>query len=220
MSQGSPYLSQILAAIFPNISGLKSTNVYSLALLHFFQYILTISLLPNRLPLKELPQVVARVPWDDLPSISSLPQGNYSLPSSLSELVSLLPSSSAPHVLANLIAFLTPRYAKLFSQTLASYLVLYSELLGSIEPGVLEPIKIRQEVSSTTVVRRTSADDSDSDDAMDVDVRPTELPPQPQWPVLDSRTMNRLNSLPSLASVSALLASTSRSSTARLEFFR
>ncbi|KIJ54357.1 hypothetical protein M422DRAFT_25280 [Sphaerobolus stellatus SS14] len=229
MSQGSTYFSRILASIFPNITAAKrdpaaSQSDYLLGLLHFFEYILSTPLLPNRIPLKELPQLVTRLPWDELPAIASFAEQETWIPPSLNVLISQTSPSVRPHILANVLAFLTPRYNKLSSGTLALYLELYSELLDSLEPGVLEPAKFRQD--STSIVKQAVVENhiSDDDDDMDVDVprqeEQTRAQPSPSTPSLDSRTVTRLSSLYSQSSLSSLLAVSSRSTESRVQFFK
>ena len=220
MSQSSAYFSQILSSVFVNISIVKTTSStstsksdYPFALLHFFEYILSVPLFPNRIPLKELPSLVARVPWDDLSSIPSFAEQETSIPPSMNILITQTSMSVRPHILANLLAFLAPRYTKLASRTLAGYLELYSELLDSIEPGVLEPIKESGAATGHAIVR---VDSSDSEDAMDMDQEER----KPITPPLDSRTMTRLNSLYSQSSLSGLLAASSRGPESRILFFR
>lgn len=204
---------------------------YTLTLVQFFKHVLSVPLLPNRIPLTELPKLVSRIPWDAVPLVTSSSNTEArSLPATLSDLVSSVERPSFPHVLANLLAFLPPRYAKLPGAVLESYLEIYTLLLDGLNNGQLEAPQVNTLTPGPPVDKQATIDgddsESDDDNAMDVDV-PRQ--PQPIGPalkdvqtrtVLDSRTLSRLATLSTPAHLSSLLSATSRSTTLRVQFFR
>ncbi|KAF8527427.1 HECT-domain-containing protein [Hysterangium stoloniferum] len=222
-TQHSVHLSRLIVSTFSHLSG--SSTSYALAFLDFFVHILSVPLLPNRIPLKELPLLVSCIPWGDLPLFTSLPQTSSS---TLNDLVLRIPRSLRPHVLANVLAFLSPRYIKLSSTALASYLELYADLLDSISPNQLETKPINQTNLATSSVTKPSVvhdeSDSDEDDVMDIDVSPpnqsTSLPSMDSKASLDSRTISRLSNLTTAAHIISLLSATARHPDARPQLFR
>lgn len=215
-----------------SLNGSLDYPTYTLALLHFFKHILSVPILPNRIPLTELPKLVSRIPWDDVPVVASSSNTEYSSrPATLNDLVSSVERSSFPHVLANLLAFLPPRYPKLQGAALESYLEIYTLLLDGLVNGQLEVPQVNTATSvGPSVVKQTAVDGDDSDDsddnAMDVDVsRQSQVIESASkdvrtTTVLDSRTLSRLATLSTPAHLSSLLSATSRSTTSREQFFR
>lgn len=207
-----------------------SIDYHTLVLLQFFQHILSVPILPNRIPLAELPKLVSRIPWDDL-SLISLPNQHNHLATAMNNLISSVERSSRPHVLANLLAFLPPRYSKFPGPILASYLEMYTALLEGLNLGQLVAPQVGTTTSTGPSVIKKSAMDVDSSDtdeesAMDVDVPHHSQPidftftSDQSQAMLDSRTISRLATLSSPKHLSALLSATSRSPTSREPFFR
>jgi ubiquitin-protein ligase E3 C len=234
----SLYLSQILSSILSTFSSSSSSIIrpngsidyYTLVLLQFFQHILSVPILPNRIPLTELPKFVSRIPWADLPLIA-LPNEHNPLVTTMNDLISSLERSSRPHVLANLLAFLPPRYSKLPGSALASYLEMYTALLDGINIGQLVSPQVGTTVGvGPPVVKKSSmnvdSSDTDDDSAMDVDVPHHSQPIDSTSKdtqlgnVLDSRTISRLATLSTPGHLSSLLSAISRNPTSREQFFR
>ena len=239
VNQCSLYLCQILSStfsIFPSPSSSSAaptasidSSTYELALLQFFRHILSVPLLPNRIPLTELPRLVSRIPWADLPLVASSPLNEHGTPRmTLNDLISSVERSSRPHTLANLLAFLPPRYTKLPRIALASYLEIYTVLLDGLN---IEPLEAPQATNARpSVIKQATMDgdssDTENDTAMDVDV------PGHHQQIdsigkgehfrngLDSRTISRLSTLFNPTHLSSLLSATSRNPTSREQFFR
>lgn len=207
---------------------------YALSFLQFLTHILAVPLLPNRIPLSEIPKLVSRIPWEDLPSIVSSPHSTSLFTSpTLEDVVSNIERPSRPHILANLLAFVPPRYAKLSEAALVAYLQLYTALLDAVKPGDLEPpTNIAGPGAAIPAVKQSGDDDSDSDDDVSMDVdQPTSsrvtTTSKKSSPVqveavapLDSRTLSRLATLTAPSHLSSLLTTTSRHSRSREILFR
>ena len=206
-----------------------SIDYRTLALLQFFQHILSVPILPNRIPLAELPKLVSRIPWDDL-SLISLPNQHNPLATAMNNLISSVERSSRPHVLANLLAFLPPRYSKFPGPILASYLEMYTALLEGLNLGQLVAPEVGTTSTGPSVIKKSAMDvdssDTDEESSMDVDAphhsQPIDftLKNDQSQAMLDSRTISRLATLSSQKHLSALLSATSRSPTSREPFFR
>lgn len=178
--------------------------------------ILVVPLLPNRIPIKVLSYFSSRIPWTKLKS----------LPSSLNQLVSGIPVSSRPHVLANLMAFIPPHYSKLPPAVISSYVRLYYLLLDTIDSRVLEGRTGKPASNDEREKGVVFHDDVDTDDE-DVDFSQKSLSGQHldtsaanSSNLLDSRTLNRLSAMTKPSHLSALLLATSSNVDARADFFR
>ncbi|KAF8580133.1 HECT-domain-containing protein [Ramaria rubella] len=207
-------------ATMSSCSSVSVSHAKCIALLQFVTHVLAVPILPNRIPLTELPQLVSRIPWADFPLIYfSLICGDIIPPTTVIALVATIEKSSRPHVLANLLAFLPPRYAKLPPESLAAYLELYTTLMDSVKPGQLVA-----PATSLSIPKQAAIDsDSGSEDeaAMDVDVQgPSQVTQTEPAVSLDTRTLSRLTVLTTPAHLSSLLVATSHSSMAREQFFR
>jgi ubiquitin-protein ligase E3 C len=85
--------------------------------------LLTIPLLPYRLPLKSLGSFSASMPFSDLNVIS---------PHLVTPIVESLDESSRIHLLSNLVSFVPPRYPSLSKEAVSAYLQLLTALLNSL----------------------------------------------------------------------------------------
>jgi len=129
-----------------------TTSDYQYIFTQFFCHILTIPLLPYRLPLASLTHFSSHLPLDSLPVLSP----------SVPALVVSITLESKIDVVANLMAFTPPRYSKLPEQALIAYLNLLTTIMDTLPVNALDPptsgsSKSNQSISSTWV------DDSDSD---------------------------------------------------------
>ncbi|OSD07632.1 HECT-domain-containing protein [Trametes coccinea BRFM310] len=148
--------------------------------------ILTIPLLPNRL-LPALGPFSARLP---LASLNLVPPDIIDSPA-MSSLESRI------HLLANLAAFMPPRYATLPPPAFATYLQLGALLMNALPTHALEP---REEKSA----KSWADEDSDDDSETQVTVV-TSFEPRQQLPPLDEKTRKRLQTLPSSEHIASLL---------------
>jgi ubiquitin-protein ligase E3 C len=153
-------------------------------------HILSVPLLPYRLPIPALTELSSKLPYSSLDLL--LP----SIPKLL-----VIPTESRLHLIANLTMFTTPRYPKLSSKSLDAYIQLITVLLNSMPPGAFG----RSDPESPKT--SWAEDDSDSENAV-VDASPT--PAQAIFSSLDSRTQKRLQTLPSPGHVHALLLASQR----------
>ncbi|KAJ6545022.1 HECT-domain-containing protein [Mycena vulgaris] len=172
-----------------------ATAAYSESLTALTSSILTIPLLPNRLPLPSLTQLSSHLP--------------------LTSFAKLAPSADSPtisdtiHLVANLMAFTPPRYAALPAAALTVYLKLLTNLFDSLPANAFD----ETQRSSTAAVTPSANLDSDSDE----ESRPvvsvvssftTPLPPP--LPPIDARTLKRLVTLVTPAHLTTLLTVTQK----------
>lgn len=165
-------------------------DAYAESLAALTSNILTIPLLPNRLP---------------LPSLTHL---SSHLPLSSFALLVFSPTSTAIanriHLVANLMAFIPPRYAVLPAPALTAYLNLLTSLFDSLPPGAFEESSVR-----TAAAAAAASADADSDDESrpTVSVVSSFMPatPPPVLPTLDARTLKRLGTLVTPAHLTSLL---------------
>ncbi|KDQ51194.1 hypothetical protein JAAARDRAFT_41256 [Jaapia argillacea MUCL 33604] len=208
----SPSLPPLISLVtLPLISSNPSSDMYITSLEQIFIHILTIPLLPNRLPLTSLTTFSGRLP------ISAI----HTLPSSLPATLVSCPIEAKVHLIANLLAFTPPRYPKLPAQPLAAYLQLLAELMNSLPINALDPPEPRSS-SAQQSVAGPWIDDSDSDS--DSESHPqvavvTSFEPKPILPQLDKRTRHRLQSLPSPSHINSILTATHRYTTSQPALF-
>lgn len=167
------------------------------AQLDFIQHILTIPLLPNRLPLTSISTLSARMPVTALLSIDP------------SLFVPQLDIDAKVHLVSNLVAFIPPRYAKLSASSLKGWLQLLSSLMKSLPIYALEP---SARPSSSSGSHPSDADTDSDDESPSIRVQAVSsfapVPPPPSLPILDTRTLKRLQTLPSIPHLKSLLSAT------------
>ncbi|KAF9456890.1 hypothetical protein BDZ94DRAFT_1274548 [Collybia nuda] len=148
-------------------------------------HILSIPLLPNRLPAPSLAHLSSKVPFLHLPTIA----------------VSTLAPEARPHLLATLHVFVTPRYKLLPPNALGAYLTLITNLLNGTPAQTLNPAPPKSSKSLNSVY------DSDSDaDSSSIRVSiVSSFTPLPVVQKLDAKTLKRLNTLYSAQHIAALL---------------
>src|SRR6267142_2109788 len=153
--------------------GMSHPDLFLEAYTSLIQHILTLPLLPNRLPLPSLTQFSANLPLHAASVLSpSIPQ-----------LLSALGVEAKVHLLANVATFVPPRYTTLPPAPLATLLHLSAAVMSTLPPGALEP-------NSPAAVGKQVADsesDSDSEDLTHLSALPSTLAP---FPRLDERTSN------------------------------
>ncbi|KAJ7471427.1 HECT-domain-containing protein [Mycena galericulata] len=193
-SASLPLLAPLVTVAFSTFAA--ATNTYSESVTALVSSILTIPLLPNRLPLPSLIHLSAHLP--------------------LASLASLTPSFDTPtitdkiHLVANLMAFTPPRYTALPAPALTAYLNLLTEIFNSLPPNAFDGSPQR---SASATVAASANVDSDSDD----ETRPVvsivssfTADPPPPLPTLDTRTLKRLSTLVTPTHLASLLAVTQK----------
>ncbi|KAF8344487.1 HECT-domain-containing protein [Amanita rubescens] len=152
--------------------------------------LLTIPLLPYRLPLKSLGSFSASMPFSDL---------NVFSPHLVTPIVESLDESSRIHLLSNLLSFVPPRYPSLSKEAVSAYLQLLTALLNSLPISTLDP----SAAAPRRVSHASEGDDSDSETPAHV-LAMLSAP----HPALDPRTLKRLSTLPEPSFISSLLGLT------------
>ncbi|KAJ7081832.1 HECT-domain-containing protein [Mycena belliarum] len=193
-SASLPLLVPLTTVAFSTLT--VAADAYSVALSALIWTILTIPLLPNRLPLPSLTHLSSHLPMASLALLA---------PSSDS-----LTIDDKIHLVANLIAFTPPRYAALPAPALTAYLNLLTSVFDSLPTNVFDG-KSPQAASAATA---TSAGlDSDSDD----DSRPIvsivssfTVAPPPPLPTIDARTLKRITTFVAPTHLTSLLSATQK----------
>ncbi|KAL1745181.1 HECT-domain-containing protein [Schizophyllum fasciatum] len=182
-----------------------ATPVFDRALLTFFAHILTIPLLPNRLPLESLSRLSSSLPYNSLPIL------NPYLPELLN-----LDMDSRIHLISNLVTFTAPRYSTLPTAALTVYLRMVTALLNTLPINALDPPLAQKQAKSTvTPWRHHDSDDSDSEEPIAQVTVVSSFAPQPRLPNVDARTLKRLQTLQDGKHLAALLSATKTHSAAR-----
>ncbi|KAM6490051.1 HECT domain containing protein [Amanita muscaria] len=186
-AKSSPVLPHIIDFI-KNVLSLPDRAVIHHVLIH----ILTIPLLPYRLPLKSLTVLSASMPLSDLHLLSS----------NALQLVDSLQIESRIHLLANLVSFVPPRYQQLNKDALAVYLRLLASLLNSLPLLVLDPSS-RETFQNRA--RPLHDDDEDDDDDDRSSRRHPAVDILTPYPTPDTRTLKRIRTLHDSTHISTLL---------------
>ncbi|KAJ3848436.1 HECT-domain-containing protein [Lentinula lateritia] len=212
-TKSSPALPLLITLSTLPFSTLEAPSAeYTLAVQELFIHLLTIPLLPNRLPLQTLTYLSSHLPLTKMDVLYAKPSGdNLKAPSPLSEFLLDMTNTDALgakiHLIANLLAFTLPRYSKLPGPSLAAYLRLLGDMLNVIPPGALEGPSA---TSSAVRTRISDGYDSDSDDDhtnIRVSVVSSFNTSAPLvLPILDSRTLKRLLNLPSPTHITSILS--------------
>ncbi|KAJ7110703.1 HECT-domain-containing protein [Mycena crocata] len=162
--------------IYPDTSS-QYAEVFTLVVIN----ILTIPLLPNRIPLASLTALSSGLP---LPAVRLLDQSYPFL--------AVIGPEGALHLMSNLLAFAPARYAKMPADALNAYLRLISALLGSLSKNILD-------IAAPSSAALYLDSDSDSDEDGD---KPALIKPSID---IDPRTLKRLQTLPSAGHLETLL---------------
>jgi ubiquitin-protein ligase E3 C len=185
---------------------------YAIAIKELVAHVLTIPLLPNRLPISSLTTFSARLPISSLQVLSESSQGH-----ALLELLRGLPLESCAHLLANLQAFTPPRYAKITPPAFQAYLALISHILSSIPPGVLSPKPtLPTQMGTKPSLDAVSSSDSE-DDGIHVQVVSSftsSRSSRSKRPELDNKTLTRLGTMVTPSHIASLLNAPAASATA------
>jgi ubiquitin-protein ligase E3 C len=177
-----------------------SSPAYTTALSQLFTHILSIHLLPNRLPVDALPLFLSRIPLSSISTLSSLRAGT----GGGDPILQNLKTDDKVNLLANCTMFFTPHYSKFGNESLAWYLHWTSTIFNSLPSGSFDPPSKSQ---STTPAGRTpaksNANDSD-DDTIKVNIVDSFAVVEPK-PRIDGKTFTRLSKLSALAHLDSLL---------------
>ncbi|KAJ3743655.1 HECT-domain-containing protein [Lentinula detonsa] len=206
-AKSSPALPPLISLSTLPFTILETTSAeYALAMQELFIHLFTIPLLPNRLSLSTLTHLSSHLPLSKMNLLYAKPadaNSSSSLSKFLLDVATTAALEAKIHVIANLLAFTPPRYSKLPGPALAAYLRLLGDILNNIPSGALEGSP------SVAGMGVSNGYDSDSDDGHPsirisvVSSFNTTAPPA--LPIIDSRTLKRLLTLPSLAHITSVL---------------
>lgn len=174
-----PSLPLIVSLITSTLSSSQRQTIESL-----FTHILTIPLLPSRLPLAPLKEFSSHLPLSSTHLLSP-----YTF-------VGSLPNEAKAHLIANLTMFTPPRYPNFEPNQLDMYLLLLTSVLQSLPPNALEP--------PSTSKDKSWVEEGDSEGG-EIHVEIVSAFGVPSMPKLDAKTLKRLEGLPSPAHISTLL---------------
>jgi ubiquitin-protein ligase E3 C len=178
---------------------------YLQAFLDLITFVLTIPLLPNRIPLRSLTALS-----------SGLPIASFSVVAEkIPTLVDDLSMEASIHLVANLLVFVPPRYTKLSEASMDAYLLLMVHLLNKLPANILS-----DRHADKSKMTRWSTQDSDSEDEPEVTLVNNFTPSLPQVaiPELDQRTVKRLSVLPTPTHLLSILPHRNRMRLAELLF--
>ncbi|KAF8182521.1 HECT-domain-containing protein [Pholiota molesta] len=209
-SKSSRTLPIIVNIITSPLSTFASTSPqYAQSLASIFTSILTIPLLPNRLPLDVLPKFTSSLPLVTLNTLD--PQIPY-----------ILETTSAAakiHLAANIYMFISPQYKKLPSPAFTTYLRLSILLFSKIPIDTIEPrtAKNKKQKAGKRKASQTPTHEDPSDSDASLAARQTRVAvvddfitvPQPlPMPTIDVKTMKRLEKIISQPHLTALITAT------------
>lgn len=166
-------------------------------------FILTIPLLPNRLPITSITFLAPRIPLTSLHLIDA--SRVITNATSLEDRI---------HLIANLCAFAPPRYSSLSADALKAYLRLTLSLMSSLPVHALEP----PQRGAQTPAPNVWTDDSDSDQETQVTIV-DKFTPKIRLPDLDTKTRSRLQTLPAPTHINSLLEAVHRHRAAQSDLF-
>ncbi|KAK0440763.1 HECT-domain-containing protein [Armillaria borealis] len=158
---------------------------YLQAIIGLFSDILTISLLPNRMPIPSLMHFSSTLPFAQLPLL----EPHFSV-------VCTKNTESKVNLVANLLAFTSPHY-KMLQPVLPSYLSLVTAVFNALPVNALDP-----PAANTSSWSLEDSDDEDNHAVVSVVTDFNVVP----LPTLDPRTIKRLQTLPSPAHLSSIIA--------------
>ncbi|KIK27397.1 hypothetical protein PISMIDRAFT_93249 [Pisolithus microcarpus 441] len=178
-----PYLVKLVYLPFSNVPPL--TELFTQYMHALTIHILTIPLLPYRMPLLSLSQFSAKLPLAYLQTLSSC----------TTDIVMQTSASAQINIIANLLHFTPPRYAILPLPSLTVYIQLLRALLSALPVHAFDPPL----PDSTTPTWEEDGDDEHVAGDTTVSYSAQSLP------VLDARTRKRLQTLPSGPHLNTLL---------------
>ncbi|KDQ20978.1 hypothetical protein BOTBODRAFT_26989 [Botryobasidium botryosum FD-172 SS1] len=216
-SKTSPSLPPLTTlSVSPFFTYTPQSSQFATVLTQFYTYILSLPLVPNRLPIPSVTYLAANLQLQHL----QLLDGNALI-------LALDATSVEPkiHLMANLLTFVPVRIPTLASSALNAYLELLTAIMDGLPVGALEPQASPS--SAAGIAPAWSDSESDSEEEEEPSTSgPSRFPrtaggpakapvAPPPLPVLDARTQTRLQVLVGPAHLTALLAATARSTDAR-----
>ena len=182
-------------------------ELYSTCFVYLIQYILTIPLLPNRLPLQLLTQFSSRLPLKDFHLLMPGAQALTSL-----DLLDTI------HLLANFAMLVPPRYKTLSNQAFNAYLKITRSLILKVPPSAFNSPSSGP--TSQLNTWNPGNDDSDDDDDLSAAGPSSQPAPPKKLPFqLDAKVRSRLQTFGSTKHASALLAASNAQPSTRLELY-
>ncbi|KAJ3735038.1 HECT-domain-containing protein [Lentinula guzmanii] len=206
-AKSSPALPPLISLSTLPFTILETTSAeYALAMQELFIHLFTIPLLPNRLSLSTLTHLSSHLPLSKMNLLYAKPaDGNssYRLSKFLLDVATTAALEAKIHVIANLLAFTPPRYSKLPGPALAAYFRLLGDILNNIPTGALEG---SPSVAGMGVPNGYDSDSDDGHPSIRISVVSSfNTTAPPALPIIDSRTLKRLLTLPSLAHITSVL---------------
>ncbi|KAK0506657.1 HECT-domain-containing protein [Armillaria luteobubalina] len=159
---------------------------YLQAIIGLFSDILTIALLPNRMPIPSLMHFSSALPFSQLPLL----EPHFSV-------ICTKDIESKVNLIANLLAFTPPARYSVLTAVLPSYLSLLTAVFNSLPVNALDP-----PAANTSSWSLEDSDDEDNHPLVSV---VTDFNAAP-LPTLDPRTIKRLQTLHSPAHLSSIIA--------------
>ncbi|KAK1234798.1 ubiquitin-protein ligase (E3) [Marasmius sp. AFHP31] len=199
-TKDSPCLPQLITLLFSSPTSTRTRNL--------IKTILTTPLLPNRLPLPVLTQLsvaiatpLARLNVDEVRGVA----GELGL-------------EDRVHLLSNLLAFVTPRVAKLPKTAVEGYIHLLADLLENVPAEAFD-----LDARAAHLDEEEAEEDGEEIrvrvvDSFDEEKEKKEK--EEKMPDIDSKTMKRIQSLVSPSNVTLLLTATTTNQGARTELYR
>ncbi|KAJ3505966.1 hypothetical protein NLJ89_g7135 [Agrocybe chaxingu] len=198
-SKKSPVYPPLLSLITLPLSTFSSTSPQYISIFaRILAYILSVPLLPNRLPLDELSKFIARLP---LSRFHLFQPHLHELEAELEKKAKMDEGISKVHLAATLYTVFSAQYKALLGPALETYLDLSTLLLKEFPVGIL--CESNPEKKGATTDKGTSVYEPSSED--EEGVPPT---PLPQSLVLDPKTLARLHKIVSPAQLSSLFSAT------------
>ncbi|KAG6876550.1 hypothetical protein C0992_012473 [Termitomyces sp. T32_za158] len=167
---------------------------YITSLNAIFASILTIPLLPNRIPSAALVDLSARIPFSSLASLD------------VNHVIEVITPDDKLNLIANLQVFVSPRYKLIDVKSHKVYFTLLSRLLNSLPPHVFNPPPPKLPTTTASASQYDSDPDSDSTPTRVAVVSSFSSNPTRAITAPDNRTLKRLMALPSASHLSALLS--------------
>lgn len=192
-----PPLASLITVPFATFAG--DEEIYSTCLRQCLRYIMTLPLLPNRLPIASLTEFSSRLPLSSIDMVEDF----------VLDLAASLNPSEKAHLLANLVTFMPPRYTALQTSSLKTYLRFLSLLLSGVAPNALEPLS-----SSQNITIDSSWVQDDEDVLMEV------KPSAPSQTIsLDNKTRTRLDTLSQPGHLQSLLTASSKHKSSKSDLY-
>jgi ubiquitin-protein ligase E3 C len=180
---------------------------FTSVLTSLIQHILSIHLLPNRLPIPSISFLASHLQWDQLPPLRP----------HFGSLVQSLTTDSRIHLLANIYMFVSPQISRLPSRVVGAYLALLATIMINLPINSLDPdaasrrMKLRSQVLADDT-------DYDSDNATRTTVISVSSFNEPPLPIIDPRSAKRLASVPTAGHITSLFNVAKQSDTALFEY--